>query len=105
MPNPGTQDIVEVKYTSAEPPPRSNGQNLLRFWNDYKKYIITLISVVFLFVIGQRFFSYLLGLFFEWVEAIGIWGNFLFIFMFLVVSFPVVLGGENGRKVNSSDIF
>jgi hypothetical protein len=97
MPNPGTGGL-EYTIVDVLPPTTSRsfriGQKLLRFWNDYKKYIILLISIVALFLIGQRFFVYLLGIFFEWVEAIGIWGNFLFVLMFLIVSFPIILGGK-----------
>jgi len=35
----------------------------------------------------------LITIFLEWVQSIGVWGYLMFIVMFLLVSFPIILGG------------
>ncbi len=62
------------------------------FMRNRKCLVVTLFAI-FVVLIGQRAFVYVLKLFFEWVQSIGLWGNIMFVGMFFIVSFPFVLGG------------
>eukprot|EP01114_Cavostelium_apophysatum_P015324 TRINITY_DN4145_c0_g1_i1.p1 TRINITY_DN4145_c0_g1~~TRINITY_DN4145_c0_g1_i1.p1 ORF type:complete len:369 (+),score=53.42 TRINITY_DN4145_c0_g1_i1:148-1254(+) len=46
-----------------------------------------------LFFLNQQWMNSFLDTFFHWVKSIGYWGNFLFCFLFVVISFPFILGG------------
>jgi len=62
-----------------------------------EKKLIYTVAIIFgcigLFYLNQQGLVYFMGSSLVWVKSIGAWGYFIFMLLFLAVSFPVILGG------------
>jgi len=98
---------VEDEITS-ELLTRTDGTRNFYLFPAEKKVLFTLlgiISVVIIFVLNQQGFAYLLTSFLTWVKAIGVWGNLMFVLVFVLISFPVVLGGYTPLVLGAGAIY
>jgi uncharacterized membrane protein YdjX (TVP38/TMEM64 family) len=61
-----------------------------------KKYFwgtVILAVLTVLFYISKQGITLYMSAMLNWVQSIGPWGNFMFVLMFLLISFPIVLAG------------
>jgi len=61
-----------------------------------KKYFwgtVILVVLTVLFYISKQGITLYMSAMLNWVKSIGVWGNFMFVLMFLLISFPVILAG------------
>lgn len=61
-----------------------------------KKYFwgtVTLVVLTILFYISKQGITLYMSALLNWVQSIGAWGNFMFVLMFLLISFPIILAG------------
>lgn len=69
------------------PPPESSNRKIIIIGG------VMLFTTIGLFFLNQHGIKLYMDSFLYWVKSIGLWGNFLFSAMFIIISFPFILGG------------
>jgi len=59
----------------------------------YMYITITVFVLTALMYLSKQGITMYMSSLLNWVKSIGIWGNFMFILMFLLISFPIILAG------------
>jgi len=101
--------VVAEETQSTDEELESNQENELKEEKSSARKIVYAIVAIILtaaiFAVNQKGIVLLMNTFLVWVESIGFWGNIMFCLMFILISFPFILGGYTPLTLGAGALY